>query len=171
MGLWKYMQSGNIPENQILTNPENIPTYFVQQAINRPMQMMSFVDSMKTVLSLKFTEFDGRASRSEYWWFFLFTFTCGFLFSIVDIAFLIIADISFDSVLWSFSPLTTLFQLIILIPSLAVTVRRFHDIGRSGWWVFIVLVPCVGLVLYLVWLIQDGEPHDNMYGAVPTNII
>ena len=130
MGLWKYMQSGNIPENQILTNPENNPTYFVQQALNRPMQMMSFVDSMKTVLSLKFTEFNGRASRSEYWWFFLFTFTCGFLFSIVDIAFLIIADISFDSVLWSFSPLTTLFQLIILIPSLAVTVRRFHDIGR-----------------------------------------
>ena len=156
------MQSGNIPENQILTNPENIPTYFVQQAINRPMQMMSFVDSMKTVLSLKFTEFDGRASISYYWWFFLFTFTCGFLFSIVDIAFLIIADISFDSVLWSFSPLTTLFQLIIIIPSLAVTVRRFHDIGRSGWWVFIVLVPCVGLVLYLVWLIQDGEPHDNI---------
>ena len=92
-------------------------------------------------------------------------------FNIVDIAFLIIADISFDSILWTITPLTTLFQLIILIPSLAVTVRRFHDIGRSGWWVFIVLVPCVGLVLYLVWLIQDGEPHDNMYGAVPTNLI
>jgi uncharacterized membrane protein YhaH (DUF805 family) len=165
------MQSGNIPEGQILTTPENNPTYVVQQAVFRPMQMMSFVDSMKTVLSLKFIEFNGRASRSEYWWFFLFTFTCGIILSIVDVAFLIIADISFDSILWTITPLTTLFQLIILIPSLAVTVRRFHDIGRSGWWIFIVLVPCVGFILYLVWLIQDGEPHDNMYGAVPTNIL
>ena len=118
------MQSGNIPEGQILTTPENNPTYVVQQAVFRPMQMMSFVDSMKTVLSLKFTEFNGRASRSEYWWFFLFTFTCGILLSIVDVAFLIIADISFDSILWTITPLTTLFQLIILIPSLAV-VRDF----------------------------------------------
>ena len=165
------MQSGNIPDNQILTNLNNNPTYFVPQAANRPMQMMSFVDSMKTVLSLKFAEFNGRASRSEYWWFFLFTFICGYVLSFVGNVIFLAAGYAIDDPIFLISPLSTLFQLIVLIPTIAVTVRRFHDVGRSGWWILILLVPCVGIILYLVWLVQDGEPHDNMYGTVPTNII
>jgi uncharacterized membrane protein YhaH (DUF805 family) len=80
-------------------------------------------------------------------------------------------DVPMDSLLWSLSPMTTLFQLAVLIPSLAVGVRRLHDLGKSGWMLLIVLIPCVGIILLIVWAASDGEPHDNAYGPVPTNVL
>jgi uncharacterized membrane protein YhaH (DUF805 family) len=135
----------------------------------RPAQMMGFIDSVKSVLMNNFANFEGRASRSEYWWFYLFTFLVSFPLGFIDGFMLVIMDVPIDSLLWVLSPMMTLFQLAIFIPSLAVMVRRFHDLGKSGWWVFILLIPCVGIILYIVWMASDGEPHDNMYGPVPTN--
>ena len=137
----------------------------------RPAQMMGFIDSVKSVLMNNFANFEGRASRSEYWWFALATFIAGFCIGLVDGVILVVMDVPIDSLLWSFSPLGTLFQLAILIPGLAVLVRRFHDLGKSGWWFFILLIPCVGIILYIVWMATEGEPHDNAYGPVPTNVL
>ena len=150
--------------------PTPQPVYLVPQTVNRPAQMMSFGDSIKTVFS-KFVDFSGRASRSEFWWFTLFSSCASIVLGVFDGFILVIADVPLDSVLWMLSPMSTLFSLIVILPSLGVAVRRLHDSGKSGWSIFIVLVPCVGIILYFIWLIQEGEPHDNMYGAVPTNII
>ena len=57
----------------------------------------------------------------------------------------------------------------LLIPSLSVNVRRVHDTGKSGCMLLILLIPCIGFILWLVWMIEDGQPHANAYGSVPTN--
>ncbi len=137
----------------------------------RPAQMMGFIDSVKSVLMNNYANFNGRASRSEYWWFYLFTFLVGLPLGVIDGVILVVMDVPIDSLLWSFSPLGTLFQLSIMIPSLAVAVRRMHDLGKSGWMLLIGLIPCVGIILLIVWTASDGEPHDNAYGPVPTNVL
>ena len=57
------------------------------------------------------------------------------------------------------------------MPNFGVIFRRLHDTGRSGWWYWILLVPCVGFIVLIVFLAQDGEPYPNAYGEVPTNIL
>jgi uncharacterized membrane protein YhaH (DUF805 family) len=71
----------------------------------------------------------------------------------------------------SYGPFYVLTGLGFLLPGISVMVRRLHDSGRSGWWYFIGLVPCVGIIILLVFLIQDGQPHPNDYGEVPTNTL
>ena len=122
----------------------------------RPASMMTFADSIITVFS-KYTDFSGRASRSEFWWFYLFT-------TIVSVPIQIIDGVVFgleygDSI----SSLSQLWSLAILLPTLAAGVRRIHDHGKSGWFI---LVPFYNL--YLV--IADGQPQPNLYGQVPTNV-
>ena len=56
-----------------------------------------------------------------------------------------------------------------IIPSIAVSVRRLHDTGKSGWMLLIILIPCIGFILWIVWMVEDGQAHDNAYGPVPTN--
>ena len=59
----------------------------------------------------------------------------------------------------------------LLIPSLSVSVRRLHDTGKSGWMLLIMLIPCIGFILWLVWMIEDGQAHVNAYGPVPNNLM
>ena len=103
---------------------------------------MDFLTAIKTVLS-RYVEFDGRSRRSEYWWWALMMFVCGF-----------IPIVNFVVALGGF------------IPSMAVCVRRLHDTGRSGWWLLLVLVPLVNLVL-IYFYIQDSQPGTNEYGPNP----
>ena len=111
----------------------------------------------------KYATFGGRAQRSEYWYFFLF-------YLLIFIA-LAIAD----SLLGSFNKsqgyglLSGLFCLAMAIPSLAVGVRRLHDIGRSGWWLLISLVPFIGAIVLLLYSVRDSEPGENVYGPNPKN--
>ena len=63
--------------------------------------------------------------------------------------------------------LTTLYSLAILIPSIAVVVRRLHDTGRSGWWLLIGLIPVLGSIVLIVFFVLDSEPGENAYGANP----
>ena len=63
--------------------------------------------------------------------------------------------------------LTTLYSLAILIPSIAVGVRRLHDTGRSGWWLLIGLIPVLGSIVLIVFFVLDSEPGENAYGANP----
>ena len=121
----------------------------------RPTSMMSFTDSIITVLS-KFVDFSGRASRSEYWWFYLATLIVSFGLGIVDS---ILFGWDLEDPMW----LSDIFNLVIFLPILAAGVRRIHDHGKSGWFI---LVPFYNLYL----LIADGEPQPNLYGQIPTNV-
>jgi len=102
--------------------------------------------------------FSGRARRKEYWMFVLFNT----IFSIVALI--------LDYILETVFIIYILYILAILIPALAVLVRRLHDIGKSGWWYFICLVPIIGGIWLLVLLVTDSTPGENQYGPNPKEI-
>jgi len=109
----------------------------------------------------KYADFSGRARRKEFWMFFLFYVIFAVVLTIID-----------GLIGWGFAGgtigiLYTLFSLGILLPYLAVTVRRLHDIGKSGWWYFIGLIPIIGGIWLIVLLATAGEPGDNQYGPNP----
>ncbi|ENW96012.1 DUF805 domain-containing protein [Acinetobacter sp. NIPH 298] len=97
----------------------------------------------------KFADFKGRARRSEFWYFELFCVVMSLAFSFIS------------------EDAATIAMLVTLIPNIAVSVRRLHDIDRSGWWMLIALVPIVGILLLLFWATQEGNPSTNMYGESP----
>ncbi len=109
----------------------------------------------------KYATFNGRARRKEYWFFALF-----------NLIFTIVAAVV-DNLLGTFSPeagvglLGTIYLLAVLIPALAVSVRRLHDTGRSGWWLLIMLVPLIGAIVLLVFMVLDSKPETNEYGVNP----
>jgi uncharacterized membrane protein YhaH (DUF805 family) len=129
--------------------------------------MMSFPDAVRNVLINKFGDFNGRATRSEYWWWALASFIISIPFTILDG---IIFGWGYDDPVW-FSILLT---IAIFIPTLTLTVRRLHDKGKSGWFLLILLAPLINIcfmIVLLVWFIQDGDAHVNSYGDVPTNVL
>ncbi|MFI5707888.1 DUF805 domain-containing protein [Kribbella sp. NPDC051620] len=109
----------------------------------------------------KYAEFSGRARRKEYWMFVLFNVIISIVISIVDR----IAGLTYGAA--NTGVLSTIYSLAVLLPSLAVGARRLHDTGRSGWWLLINLVPCVGWIVFLVFAIQEGNAGDNQYGPDP----
>lgn len=123
----------------------------------RPESMMSFMDAVKSGLNKSITV-SGRASRSEYWWFVLFGQV--FLFTTA-----ILAGLTKVGVL-------ALFPILLLPAAITLMVRRLHDNGKSGWMGLLFLIPLVGFVLVILWLIVDGgQPQANDYGDVPTNML
>lgn len=104
----------------------------------------------------KYADFTGRARRKEFWMFVLFYFIVSIVLGIVD------------SII-GFQLLGLLFSLGSLIPSLAIGARRLHDTGRSGWWQLLYLIPLIGLIIMIVFLVQDSHP-DNEYGPNPKAI-
>ncbi len=137
----------------------------------RPAQMMGFVDAVKNALMNNYANFSGRASRSEYWWFTLFNVIAAVIASVIDgvIGITLIETVPGTGI--GYGPFYLLFGLAVLVPSLSLSFRRFHDIGKSAWFILIALIPCVGFILIIVWMCTDGEPEPNAYGAVPTNTI
>ena len=154
------MEQEGQPAPQQLGTPEFSP---------RPQQMMGFMDALTTVFRNKYATFSGRASRSEYWWSYLGIAVISMVLQIIGI----VGGLALGSVNEGLGALFGLAAfaglLALLIPSLAVNVRRLHDTGKSGWMLLILLIPCIGFILWLVWMIEDGQPHVNAYGAVPTN--
>ncbi|MBQ0057583.1 MAG: DUF805 domain-containing protein [Bacteroidales bacterium] len=105
---------------------------------------MDFVTAVKTCVMQKYCCFEGRARRSEYWWFALASFICGMIPLIGFIA-----------------------SLALLLPGLGVCVRRLHDTGRSGWWLLLCLIPIVGGLVLIYFYICDSQPGNNKWGANP----
>ena len=130
----------------------------------RPTQMMSYFGSIKTCMK-KYVDFNGRAAKSEYWWFFLFNIIVSVVTSIVDIY---VTDTMLTPTLGTIQAVA-LFGL--LLPSIAVAARRLHDVGKSGWMLLITLIPLIGVIVLLVWLIGEGDAQPNVYGVVPTNFV
>lgn len=100
--------------------------------------------------------FDGRARRKEYWMFALVNFCVSLLLTLVDLA-------AFGGL----QILSGIYGLAILVPSIAVSVRRLHDIGKSGWYLFISLIPLIGGIWLLILTVTDSDEGANQYGENP----
>lgn len=112
----------------------------------------------------QYAVFKGRARRKEYWFFILFNLIASLLLTVVDFM-----TGSLNAEL-GMGLLSGLYSLAVLIPSLAVTVRRLHDTGRTGWWLLIGLIPLIGAIVLLVFMLLDSQPGDNPYGANPKGV-
>ena len=108
----------------------------------------------------KYAVFSGRSRRKEYWYFFLFNLIIAFILGLIEG----LAGIAPET---NQSILAILYQLAILLPSIAVGVRRLHDTDRSGWWLLIGLIPIIGAIVLIVFFVQDGTPNGNRFGENP----
>lgn len=118
---------------------------------------MDFKTAVQTVVRVKYFDFNGRASRSEYWFFTLFWIILSAIVGIVG---------------WSFSEtagnvLSGILSLVLFLPSLGVAVRRLHDRNKSGLWLLIILIPLLGGLILLFWFVQRGTIGSNNYGPDP----
>jgi uncharacterized membrane protein YhaH (DUF805 family) len=109
----------------------------------------------------KYAVFSGRARRKEYWFFVLFNIIAQLLLAMVDGS---LGTVDADS---QVGLLGGIYSLLILVPSIAVAVRRLHDTGRSGWWLLIALIPVIGAIVLLVFMVQNSHVDENQYGPNP----
>jgi len=109
----------------------------------------------------KYAVFSGRSRRKEYWFFVLFVVIISIVLSIIDA--LIGAYDGSSGV----GLLSGIFSLAVLIPGIAVSVRRLHDTDRSGWWILLGLIPIIGHIILIVFYVQDSTPGTNRYGPNP----
>ena len=120
---------------------------------------MNFIQSISTCMG-KYATFSGRATRSEFWWFYLFTVLVNFGASFIG-------NFLFFS---TFNPfflyLPTIISLVFFLPGLAVSARRLHDIGRSGWW-FLITFTVIGIIVLIIWWATDTKEEENLYGPNP----
>jgi uncharacterized membrane protein YhaH (DUF805 family) len=113
-------------------------------------KMQYFTDALK-----KYTDFDGRATRTQYWMFVLFYV----IFYVVLAVVTQLIEIG--------SVLPVIYSLALLIPSLSIAARRLHDTGRSGWWQLLVLIPLIGGIVLIIFYVTESQ-GDNQYGPRPT---
>lgn len=113
----------------------------------------------------QYAEFEGRARRKEYWMFALVHFL---IIMALQAGMVMLGGMNPESSIGLvIMSLLGLYSLAVFIPSLAVTVRRLHDTGRSGWWFFISFIPIIGTIALIVFLVQDSQPGANQYGENP----
>jgi len=116
---------------------------------------MEIKEAVETVVMKKYMTLDGRASRSEYWWYALAYFIV-----------IVIAGV-LDGLLGLPGILGMIVGLGLLIPNITVSVRRFHDLNKPGWWVLIFFIPIIGLIAWLYFFTQKGTPGSNDFGSAP----
>ena len=109
----------------------------------------------------KYAVFSGRARRMEFWYFFLFNLIAVIVLTLIDTL------IGTFNIVQGVGLLSSIYSLAVLIPYLAVTVRRLHDIDRTGWWILIYLIPLIGVIVLLVFALTPGTPGSNSYGPDP----
>ena len=119
---------------------------------------MDFMTAIKTCFS-KYVDYNGRALRSEFWWWALFTFIASIVLGVID-------SVIFGTGWEGTGVLEAIFSLGTFLPSLFVGARRLHDVGRSGWWQLIALT-IIGIFVLLYWFIIEGDKGDNEYGPYP----
>lgn len=121
-------------------------------------RQVSFVEAIKMAIVQNYANFNGRSSRSEYWWYVLFTFILGVAVSAIfgtKTAGMIISGI---------------ISLALFVPGIAICVRRLHDIGKSGWWWLIGFIPLVGAIILIVWFCKESMPMANRWGNQPNMV-
>lgn len=115
---------------------------------------MSFGEAVSSCLS-KYVTFSGRARRSEFWWFYLFC------------ALVVITGLIIDAVVGTAPLFYALTALALFLPQLAASIRRLHDVDKSGWFFLVGLIPLVGGIILLVFWVKEGTAGPNQYGADP----
>jgi len=113
----------------------------------------------------KYAVFSGRARRKEYWMFALFNFIFSLVASLLDMVIFVMTFWGFG--FWGFGPIAVVYAIAVFVPALAVSVRRLHDVGKSGWYYLIILIPIAGPIWFLVLACTDSQPGDNEYGPNP----
>ena len=116
---------------------------------------VGFIDAIKLAFK-NYVNFNGRSRRSEYWWFVLFNI-------IIEIIIFILAKLITPNLIF----LLSIYSLIIFLPGLGLAIRRLHDIGKSGWYIFIAFIPIVGIFILLYFFCLDSENQSNEYGESP----
>ncbi|XAH22683.1 DUF805 domain-containing protein [Xylophilus sp. GW821-FHT01B05] len=113
---------------------------------------MNFGQAISVCLQKKYVDFSGRASRSEFWWFFLFQLLALLVASLIhQFVYFVVA-------------------LGLFLPAISVSVRRLHDVGRSGWWLLLHFVPLIGSLVLLYWAVQPSQPGANEFGEPPAQL-
>ena len=105
-----------------------------------------------------YVNFTGRAARSEFWYWFLFAVLASIVAGLIDLGLFPGAGIS---------PINTLVGLALFLPGLAVSVRRLHDLDRSGWWILLIFIPIIGVIVLIIWDCMRGTVGPNRFGADP----
>jgi uncharacterized membrane protein YhaH (DUF805 family) len=121
-------------------------------------RVSGFVDAIATCLR-QYATFSGRAARPEYWYFVLFNIMVAIASTVLDV-------MIFDPTA-EFSPINSLTSLALLLPSLAVAARRLHDVDRTAWWILLFLIPVIGWLIAILFLVQRGSPGTNRFGPPP----
>lgn len=151
--------------------PYQQPAY--QQPYQQPPYVkMGFKDAIRVCMKEKYASFEGRATRSEYWLFYLFYAICAFVgvFAVAILGGIIgYATEEFGVFIAIYYIGVLLICLPFMIPFISVTVRRLHDTGRSGWWFWIGFVPLLGGIILLVLMILESQPRDNEFGRYVIN--
>ncbi|MBT8414308.1 MAG: DUF805 domain-containing protein [Boseongicola sp.] len=119
---------------------------------------MTFKESVRTVLKEKYLTIEGRAPRSEYWWFFLFYVLVNFAIGPVD-------RILFGAN--EFGPIGTLFGVLMVIPFITAGARRLHDRDMSAWWMLLLVIPLIGSIALIILYVLPGTNGPNRFGADP----
>lgn len=119
-------------------------------------RQVTFKEAVVKALTENYCNFSGRSSRSEYWWFSLFGFIVGWAIGLI-----------FSRSQSTMEIVSGAVTLILLLPGLGLSVRRLHDIGKSGWWILLGLIPVVGQIIIIVWACRESNIYPNQYGPVP----
>ena len=109
----------------------------------------------------QYFDFSGRARRKEYWMFFLFNLLVSIALAISDA---MLGTLDTES---GWGLLGALYAIAVLIPGLAVSVRRLHDRDKSGWWLLLAFIPLIGGIVLLVWFVMEGDGGSNRFGSDP----
>lgn len=124
--------------------------------------MNDMIANFKSAVTDQYTQFRGRASRAAFWQYIL-------VYAVISIVFSLLIDLLSDvrAVYYILVVLYGLIALALLAPTLAINVRRLHDIGKGGGWIFVNLIPIIGGLWYLILMIKEGEPQSNRFGDRP----
>lgn len=126
--------------------------------MNRELSIWRYFDKC---VAQNYVNFEGRARRKEFWSYQLVYFLLYLAVYIPSLILIVMTEIS------SFAFIPFVMAIALWLPGLAVCVRRLHDIGRSGWWYLILLIPLIGGFILLYWAIKEGDPGPNQYGEDP----
>ena len=144
--------------NNICTFTHALITFINPQTTKRLMQEKGIFEYFKEAVTLKYKDFSGRARRREYWSYALCTFVIACVVGLID------------GLIGQRNILSLIVSLALLLPSLAISLRRLQDIGKPWQYILFAFVPIIG-VLYLLYLgVQDSQPGDNAYGPNPKGL-
>ena len=117
---------------------------------------MGFTEAVRGVIVERYADFQGRSPRSEFWWFMLFNFLLNIVIGVVGVGSETLGNV-----------LGLVVGLALLVPNIAVSIRRLHDTDRTGWWILLYLIPVIGAIVLIVFFVQRGTDGDNRFGPDP----